>query len=147
MRGNSRRRTPPPGGLGDLFSFGRPCWGRGVVPHGRAGVNLGAARRCRNEIVAWREQRTVCPSSPVAWYRRAPSGLHPRAVPVRRPSHYMLLCSVLVLATFSASGHLHIGAPNLDDPAAQRRGPAVVKLEPARREPTALRVSGSPVDT
>src|SRR5262245_2742654 len=67
--------------------------------------------------------------------------------PMRRPSHYMLLCSVLVLATFSASGHLHIGAPNLDDPAAKRGGPTVVKLEPARREAAALRVTGSLVDT
>jgi len=60
----------------------------------------------------------------------------------------MLLCSVLVLATFSASGHLHIGAPNADDPAAKRAGgPTVVKLDPARREAAALRVTGSIVDT
>ena len=60
----------------------------------------------------------------------------------------MLLCSVLVLATFSASGHLHIGAPNVDGPAAKRpAGATVLKLEQPRREVAALRVTGSLVDT
>ncbi len=54
----------------------------------------------------------------------------------------MLLCAVLVLATFSASGHLRVGASNRAVP------PAVAqRLDGPRREPPPLRVNGSVLDT
>lgn len=62
---------------------------------------------------------------------------------MRRPSYYVLLCAVLVLTTFSASGHLRIGAPNVARPTA----PAGGKLAaPPPKAPTA-QLTGSVLDT
>jgi hypothetical protein len=62
---------------------------------------------------------------------------------MKRPSHYVLLCAVAVLVTFSASGFLPIARGRLPGPA----GPQVVRLEPAARGSAAQCVHGSVLDT
>jgi len=62
---------------------------------------------------------------------------------MKRPSHYVLLCAVAVLVTFSASGHLPIARSRPAEPA----GPQVVRLEPAARPATVQCVHGSVLDT
>jgi hypothetical protein len=62
---------------------------------------------------------------------------------MKRPSHYVLLCAVAVLVTFSASGHLPIAAVHQPGPAS----PQVVRLEPAAHASAACCVHGSVLDT